>query len=65
MHFMAVKKSRNRLGFVVYLHFKDCSFTTVKEMQSSKLGIRKGYYLSIEGIRTGYLFGLKCRYIKG
>ena len=25
-------------------------------MQTSKLGIRKGYHLSIEGIRRGYVY---------
>ena len=34
-------------------------------MQSSKLGMRRrGYHLSIEGIRKGFLFCQK-RYIKG
>ena len=33
-------------------------------MQSSKQGMWKGYYLSIEGIRKGYLFCKKW-YIKG
>ena len=30
MHFMAVKKSRRRSGFVIYSYSKDSTFTTVK-----------------------------------
>ena len=30
MHFMAVKKSRKRSGFVIYSYFKDSKFTAVK-----------------------------------
>ena len=30
MHFMAVKKSRKRSGFVIYSYFKDSAFTAVK-----------------------------------
>ena len=33
-------------------------------MQSSKQGMLKGYHLSVEGIRKGYLFREKW-YIKG
>ena len=36
----------------------------LKGMQSSKQGMCKGYHLSIEGIRKGYLFCKKW-YIKG
>ena len=31
MHFLAVKKSRKRSGFVIDLYFKDIKFTAVKE----------------------------------
>ena len=30
MHFMAVKKSRKRSGFVLYSYLKDSGFTAVK-----------------------------------
>ena len=30
MHFMAVKKSRKRSGFVLYSYLKDSAFTAVK-----------------------------------
>ena len=30
MHFMAVKKSRKRSGFVIYSYLKDSAFTAVK-----------------------------------
>ena len=39
MHFMAVKKSRKRSGFVTYSYLKDSAFTTIKRTQSSDLGI--------------------------
>ena len=39
MHFMAVKKSRKRSGFVIYSYSKDSAFTAVKGMQISKLGM--------------------------
>ena len=41
MHFMAVKKSKKRAD-------------VLKGIQSSKLGIWKGYHLSIEGIQKEY-----------
>ena len=48
MHFMVVKKSRIRSGFVIYSYFKDSTYTAVK---SSKLDNRElGCYLSMEGI---------------
>ena len=38
MHFMAVKKSRKRSGFVIYSYLQDTAFTAVERgMQSSKL----------------------------
>ena len=45
---MALKKSRKHSGFRIYSYFKDSAFTAVKGMQSLKLGMRKGYHLSIE-----------------
>ena len=30
MHFMAVKKSRKRSGFVIYSYFNDSAFTVIK-----------------------------------
>ena len=56
MHFMAVKKSRKRSGFVTYSYLKDSAFTTIKRTQSSNLGFGKGVQL--------YLFSQKW-YIKG
>ena len=52
---MAVKKSRKFSGLVFYPYLKDSDSTVVKGMQSFKLGMcRKGYHLSMEGIRKGY-----------
>ena len=62
--FMAVKKSRKFSGFAIYSYFKDDAFTALNRDASSKLGIWKGYHLSIEGIRKGYVFCQK-RYVKG
>ena len=48
--------------------FKDSAFTAVKVMQSSKLRMRKGYHLSMEGILTKEVpsaFSVKKWYIKG
>ena len=66
MHFMTVKKSGKRSGFVVYSYHKGNEFTAVTKrgMGISKVGMRKGCHLSIEGIRKGYLFSQKW-YIKG
>ena len=50
MHFMAVKKLKKHSGFRIYSYFKDNAFTAVKGIQSSKLGMRKGYHMSMEGI---------------
>ena len=40
----------------IHLHFKESAITAVKAMQSSKLGIWKGYLKSIESIQKGYIF---------
>ena len=54
MHFNAVEKLRKCSGLVIYSCFKDSSFTAVKGMQSSKLGMLKGTIISsIEGMRKG------------
>ena len=51
----AVKKSSKFSCFVVYLWGK-CIYRSLKrERQSSKLGMWKGYHLSMKGIRKGYL----------
>ena len=47
---MAVKQLRKNSGFRIYSCFKDSAFTAVKVTQSSKLGMRKGYHMSMEGI---------------
>ena len=46
------------------LKFKRLNLQRLKEMQRSKLGMWKGYHLSIKGIRKGYRFCAKW-YIKG
>lgn len=48
MHFRSVKKVRKRSGFV-----------SLKGMRSFKVGMGKGYHLSIEGVRKRYLFRRK------
>ena len=45
MHFMAVKKSRKRSGFLVILILKKAHLQQLKGMQSSMLGMLKGYHL--------------------
>ena len=54
---MSMKKSRNLSCFVVYSSFSKTAplqrLLSEKGMQSSKLGLRKGYHLSIKGIRIG------------
>ena len=44
------------LIFVINSYLNDSAFRAVKGMQSPKQGMRKGYNLSIEGIRKGYFF---------
>ena len=40
---------------MIYPYLKDSDSTAVKGMQSFKLGMcRKGYHLSMEGMRKGY-----------
>ena len=54
MHFMAVKNVWKTFWFCgfSYSYLKDNSvFTVAKEIQSSKLDMWKGYYLSIDGMR--------------
>ena len=43
MHFLAVKKSRERSGFVIYSYLKGNAFTAVKGMQNSKPGMGIGF----------------------
>ena len=51
MHFMAVKKKlKKHSGFRIYSYFKDNAFTAVEGIQSSKLSMRKGCHMSMEGI---------------
>lgn len=50
MHFMAMKKLKKHSGFRIYSYFKDNAFTAVKGIQSSKLSMRKGCHMSMEGI---------------
>ena len=51
-------------GFVTYSCFKESAFTAVIRDASSKLGIRKGYHLSMEGKLKEFLF-CQIWYIKG
>ena len=55
MHFMAVKLSRIHLVFVSYSPFKTVHLQQLKGMQKSKLGMWKGYHLSMGGIRRYFL----------
>ena len=45
-------------------YLNDSAFTAIKRDAKFKQGTRKGYHLSIEGIRKGYLFREKW-YTKG
>ena len=53
-------------GFVNYSYLKDSALILqqLEAMESFKLGVWKGYYLSIERIQQGYPFHQKW-YIKG
>ena len=57
-------KSRKRSIFVIAFYLTTVLLQQLKGMQHSKLAIRKGYHLSIEGIRKGHLFREKW-YIEG
>ena len=50
---MDAKETRKLFGLVIYSteHFQQ-----LKVKQCSKLVVCKGYHLSVEGIRKGYLF---------
>ena len=61
--FVAVKKSRKVSGLVIYPCLKDTDSTAVKGMQSFKLGMSKGYHLSMEGIRKGYTPNFRSRMV--
>ena len=54
---MDVKKVEKTLWFCVLFIFlgRSVHLQQLKGMQNSKVGIPKGYQLSIEGIRKGYL----------
>ena len=62
MNFMAVKESRKRSGFVIYLYLKDSAFTAVKR---DAKGIFERGVLSREGIQNGYLFLSRIVHKKG
>ena len=55
---------RQNVLFLWFLFKRQRILQQLKGMQSSKQGMWKGYHLSIEGIRKGYLFRKKW-YIKG
>ena len=63
MYFMAVKKSRKRSGFLFFFSLILCSndraFTELKGIQRCKLGIRKGYHLSLKLYERGLAFSVK------
>ena len=54
--FYGLIKSRKRSIFVIDSYLKTVHLQQLKGMQSSKQGMWKGYHLSIEVIRKGYLF---------
>ena len=55
--------SRKRYTFAIDSYLKDSvHLLQLKGMKSSKQGMWKGYHLSIEGIRKGYLFSWKMVY---
>ena len=64
MHFMAVKKLRNRSGFVIYSYLKDSVFTAFKRDGKFYTRYVKGVPLSTEGKRKEYLLCQKW-YVKG
>ena len=62
MYFMALKKSRKRSGFPFFsliLCLNSRAFTQLKGIQRCKLGIRKGYYLSLKLYERGLAFSVK------
>ena len=63
MHFMAVKMSRKRSGFVLYSYIKDSAFTELKRDANFYTRYVKGVPFE-EGIRK---MSLSCQisYIKG
>ena len=50
---MDVKETRIRPSSVTDFYSNEGAFTGIKVMQFSKLGVRKEYYLSVEGIQKG------------
>ena len=54
-----VKKLRKFSGFVIYSYLKTVHLQQLKGVQSCKLGMWKGCYLSMEGIRKEYRFWKK------
>ena len=62
---LTVKKSRKRfLVWFVYV-WETVHLQKLKRMQRSKLGMLRGYHLSLEGIRKGYLVFVKNSICKG
>ena len=63
MYFMVVKKSKKRSGFLFFFSLILCSndraFTELKGIQRCKLGIRKGYHLSLKLYERGLVFSVK------
>ena len=56
MHFLAVKLESRKKNVLVLCFFhisKTVHLQKLKGMKSSNLGMRKGYYLSMEGIQKG------------
>ena len=51
MHFLAVKKSRKRSGFVTYSYFKDSAFT-LRAVKNAKFETR--YVKRVPFINRGY-----------
>ena len=51
-----VKKLRKFSGFVIYSYLKTVHLQQLKGVQSCKLGMWKGCYLSMKGIRKEYRF---------
>ena len=62
--FLWLYEVEKTLYFCDWVLFKRLHLQQLKGLQSSKRSMWKGYHLSIEGIRKGYLFRQKW-YVKG
>ena len=65
MHFMIVKKSRKRSGFVIYSFFKDSAFTAIKREENALTRYVKGVAFINKRHTKGLPFLSKTGLLKG